>query len=44
MMEIIRPEVKWKEDIIEFIVTGEFSDKTKLMGFPENWRYLAVWK
>jgi abortive infection bacteriophage resistance protein len=44
ILDIVSPENDFKKNLIETINNGGNLLKIKDMGFPDNWRYLDVWK
>ena len=44
LLDIINPQNKFRQNLIEVINEGGSLLKIKDMGFPDNWKYLGVWK
>lgn len=44
LLDIISPSSDFKKNLINIIQNGGKLLKIKDMGFPENWKYLDVWK
>ena len=42
--DIISPDNSFKQNLIQLINDGGRLLNLKDMGFPENWKYLGVWK
>jgi abortive infection bacteriophage resistance protein len=44
LLDIIYPNNNFKEDFMEICNNGGKLYRIKDMGFPDNWRYIGVWK
>lgn len=44
LLEIIRPESRWKQRLKEHINTFDYGIAPQKMGFPNEWENLELWK
>ncbi len=44
ILDVISPDSDFKKNLVEIINNGGRLLKLRDMGFPENWKYLDVWK
>jgi abortive infection bacteriophage resistance protein len=44
ILDIVSPDSDFRKNLIDMISKGGKLLKMKDMGFPDNWKYLDVWK